>query len=232
MRRIVRGLLRPTARYLFPVETHGLEKVPTSGGIIVAANHISFWDSALLMGVLPRPITFVGKAEYMDSWKTRYLFPAAGMIPIDRSGGKASLSALEAAAEVLNRGEIFGIFPEGTRSRDGYLHKGRTGVARLSIGTGAPIVPLGIRGTDSIQTPDDRFPHLFTGCEFHFGDPIRPDRFAGREGDGRIFRELTDEVMFEIRDLSGQEYVHVYAGESLPVVAPDTTAREVLQPVG
>ena len=114
---------------------------PTDGPAILAPNHISFLDSAFLMFSVPRNISFVGKAEYMDSWKTKYLFPALGMIPIDRGGGKKSLVALEAAEEVLNRGELFGIFPEGTRSRDGFLYKGRTGVARLALKVGCPIYP-------------------------------------------------------------------------------------------
>ena len=204
----------PASRHLWNTKITGLDRIPESGPCIIAPNHISFLDSALLMGLLPRQIWFVGKAEYMDDWKTKYLFPATGMIPIDRSGGSASQKALDAATEVLEAGGLFGIYPEGTRSRDGRLYKGRTGVARLALRTGAPVVPVGIIGTDKIQPPDARAPKLFRECEFHFGRPIKPGRYLKRIDDGRVFREFTDEVMFEIRELCGQEYVHRYAGQT------------------
>ena len=128
---------------------------------------------------MPRNISFVGKAEYMDSWKTKYLFPAMGMIPIDRSGGAKSQAALDAAEDVLRRGELFGIFPEGTRSRDGYLYKGRTGAARLAMKLGCPIFPVGIVGTDEIQPPDAKLPEAVRGeCTIKIGRPITPERYA------------------------------------------------------
>ncbi|NOX30116.1 MAG: 1-acyl-sn-glycerol-3-phosphate acyltransferase [Actinobacteria bacterium] len=210
---VTKALLGPASRRLWKTKVTGLDGVPDSGPVIVAANHISFLDSTLLMGLLPRQIRFVGKAEYMDDWKTKHLFPAMGMIPIDRSGGSASHKALDAAAEVLDNGGIFGIYPEGTRSRDGRLYKGRTGVARLALRTGAVVVPVGIVGTDKIQPPGARAPKLFLKCEFNFGRPISPTRYKKRVDDGRVFRELTDEIMFEIRELCGQEYVHHYAGK-------------------
>ena len=127
---------------------------PTEGPAILCPNHVSFLDSAFLMLHVPRNISFVGKAEYMDSWKTKYLFPLMGMIPIDRGGGDKSQAALDTAEAVLRRGELFGIFPEGTRSRDGMLHKGRTGAARLALKIGCPIYPVGMVGTREIQPPD------------------------------------------------------------------------------
>ena len=126
-----KALMGPASRHLWNTKITGLDRIPESGPCIIAPNHISFLDSALLMGLLPRQIWFVGKAEYMDDWKTKYLFPATGMIPIDRSGGSAGQKALDAATEVLDAGGLFGIYPEGTRSRDGRLYKGRTGVASL-----------------------------------------------------------------------------------------------------
>ena len=147
----------------------------------------------------------------MDNWKTKYLFPAMGMIPIDRSGGSASERALNAAARVLERGELFGIFPEGTRSRDGVLHKGHTGPARLALRTGAPLVPVGMRGTREIQPPDAKFPKPFKACSIRFGRPINVDRYRDRADDHLVLRQIIDEVMFEIRNLSGQEYVDTYA---------------------
>src|SRR5256886_10255038 len=146
--------------------------------------------------ILPRRITYVGKAEYMDDWKTKYLFPAMGMIPIDRSGGNASDRALNAAARVLERGELFGIYPEGTRSRDGLLHRGHTGPARLALRTGAPLVPVGMRGTRDIQPPDAKMPKPFTACAIHFGEPISVERYRENADEHLLLRQLTDEAMF------------------------------------
>ncbi len=200
---------------LWTINREGFDRLPTDGPAILAPNHISFLDSAFLMFSVPRNISFVGKAEYMDSWKTKYLFPALGMIPIDRGGGKKSMVALEAAEEVLHRGELFGIFPEGTRSRDGYLYKGRTGVARLALKVGCPIYPVGVTGTDQIQPPDAKFPKLRKECTIKIGRPIKMDRYRDRADDRLVLRQITDEVMFEIRELTGQEYRNVYAGKTV-----------------
>ena len=137
-----RNALAPVARKLWSIEVSGLDRLPESGPAILCPNHVSFLDSAFLMLVVNRNISFVGKAEYMDSWKTKFLFPMMGMIPIDRSGGEKSQAALDAAEDVLSRGELFGMFPEGTRSRDGSLYKGRTGAARLATKIGCPIFPV------------------------------------------------------------------------------------------
>jgi 1-acyl-sn-glycerol-3-phosphate acyltransferase len=166
-----------------------------------------------------RTICFVGKAEYMESRKTKYLFPALGMIPIDRSGGKKSEAALLAAEQVLRRGELFGIYPEGTRSRDGMLYKGHTGAARLAMKVGCPIIPVGIVGTREIQPPDKVLPKPGLTCVVKFGRPIDSQRYADRGGDHMVLREMTDELMYEIRELSGQEYRNVYStkqSESIP----------------
>ena len=210
----VRTLARPVAKKLWTFHLEGFERLPASGPAILCPNHISFLDSAFLMLHVPRNISFVGKAEYMDSWKTKFLFPAMGMIPIDRSGGDRSQAALDLAERVLRRGELFGIFPEGTRSRDGYLYKGRTGAARLAIKVGCPIYPVGIVGTDQIQPPDAKAPKLFRECSIRIGRPIDVQRYAARaRGDERmLLRQITDELMFEIRELTGQEYRNVYAG--------------------
>lgn len=204
----------PFLRFLVRVYRPGLSNVPTEGPAILAPNHISFLDSALLLATLPRQIKFVGKAEYLDDWKTKYLFPAMGMIPIDRSGGSASSSALDTARRVLDGGGLFGIFPEGTRSRDGRLHKGHTGLARLALQTGAPIVPVGIIGTREIQPPDAPFPRPFMPATLHFGRPIHVDRYIAQADDRMVLRQITDEVMFEIMELTGQEYVNTYATRS------------------
>jgi 1-acyl-sn-glycerol-3-phosphate acyltransferase len=209
-----RMVLTPPFRFFWRVTTEGLEHVPATGGAIIAPNHVSVLDSFFIPLAVGRRMTYVGKSEYMDSWKTRYVFPAIGMIPIDRSGGDASQRALDAAAEVLEAGELFGIYPEGTRARDGKLHKGHTGVARLSLRTGAPIIPVGIIGSDEVQPPDAKAPKPFRRVHIRFGRPISPDRYLDRADDRLVLRQITDEVMYEIRNLSGQEYVDSYAGRS------------------
>jgi 1-acyl-sn-glycerol-3-phosphate acyltransferase len=208
---VARALIRPACHLYTKLTIEGIENVPTTGRAIIASNHVSFLDSVMLLGTLPRRVTFVGKAEYLDSWKTRYLFPAIGMIPIDRSGGRSAMRALEQACEVLERDELFGIFPEGTRSRDGLLHKGRTGIARIALRTGAPIVPVGIVGTAEIQPPDSMVPRPRRECIVRFGTPIDPARYTRSEPDPLVHRRLTDEIMFEVRQLSGQRYVDTYA---------------------
>jgi 1-acyl-sn-glycerol-3-phosphate acyltransferase len=212
----------PIATRLWKINRNGYERLPTEGPAILCPNHISFLDSAFLMLTVPRNISFVGKAEYMDSWKTKYLFPAMGMIPIDRSGGDKAQAALETAEAVLRRGEFFGIFPEGTRSRDGYLYKGRTGAARLAMKLGCPIFPVGIVGTDDIQPPDAKLPKLRRECTISIGRPVKPERYAGRGAEHLAWRSMIDEVMYEIREMTGQEYRNVYAGstaETEPTVA-------------
>ncbi len=220
---LARAVLTPTFRMLWKVRVQGLEHVPSRGGAIFCPNHTSVIDSFFLPLVLPRRITFVGKAEYMDSWKTRRLFPALGMIPIDRSGGSASERALNTAARVLESGGYFGIYPEGTRARDGRLHRGHTGPARLALRTGAPIVPVGILGTREIQPPEAKVPRPFRRAEIRFGRPIDVGRYRDRADDRLVLRQIIDEVMFEIRELTGQDYVDEYAtkrSESFPAAAP------------
>jgi 1-acyl-sn-glycerol-3-phosphate acyltransferase len=216
---VARVVVLPIFKLLWRIQVSGLEHVPPTGGAIMCPNHTSVIDSFFLPAALPRRITFVGKAEYMDSWKTKHLFPALGMIPIDRGGGSAAERALDTAAGVLRNGELFGIYPEGTRARDGRLHKGHTGPARLALRTGVPIVPVGIVGTRDIQPPDAKFPKPFRRAQIRFGRPIRVEKYQGREDDHIIYRQIIDEVMYEIRELSGQEYVDTYAtkkAESLP----------------
>jgi 1-acyl-sn-glycerol-3-phosphate acyltransferase len=229
----VRKVGAPVARFLWTIETEGFERLPESGPAILCPNHISFLDSAFLMLTVPRRISFVGKAEYMESWKTKWLFPTLGMIPIDRGGGKSSLVSLEAAEEVLNRGELFCIFPEGTRSRDGALYKGRTGAARLALNVGCPIFPVGITGTDRIQPPDAKVPHLRGKCHFEIGRPINVERYRKRAEDRLLPRQITDEVMYEIHELTGQDYRDVYAGKPKKTEpAPEATEVREAVPVG
>lgn len=220
---VAKAVMTPVFRGLWRIATQGLDHVPATGPAIFCPNHTSVIDSFMLPCVLPRRISFVGKAEYMDSWKTKHLFPALGMIPIDRSGGDAAERALATAARVLDAGEFFGIYPEGTRARDGRLHRGHTGPARLALRTGAPIIPVGILGTREIQPPDAKVPRPFKRAELRFGRPIDVRRYADRADDRMVLRQIIDEVMFEIRELTGQEYVDEYAtkkAETFPTAAP------------
>ncbi len=214
-----RKVFGPLAKRLWRFNLEGFERLPADGPAILCPNHISFLDSGFLMLHVGRNISFVGKAEYMDSWKTKYVFPAMGMIPIDRSGGDKSTSALDAAEAVLRRGELFGIFPEGTRSRDGYLYKGHTGAARLALKVGCPIFPVGIIGTAAIQPPDAKLPKLRKECTIKIGRAIKVERYRSRADDHLVLRQITDELMFEICELTDQQYRNTYAtkkAESLP----------------
>ncbi len=226
---IARAVLTPIFRTLWRIEVEGLEHVPTEGGAIFCPNHTSVIDSFFLPLALPRQIKFVGKAEYLDDWKTRKLFPALGMIPIDRGGGSAAERALNTAARVLEAGGYFGIYPEGTRSRDGRLHRGHTGPARLALRTRCPIVPVGIIGTREVQPPEAKVPRPFKRVTIRFGRPIDVCKYADRPDDRLLLRQIIDEVMYEIRALSGQEYVDEYAtkkAETFPS-APATTPVEL-----
>ena len=209
----IRPAVRVIANRLWRFDLQGFDQLPETGPAILCSNHVSFLDSAFLIIQAPRNISFVGKSEYLDSWKTRRLFPALGMIPIDREGGEKAQVALEAAENVLQRGELFGIFPEGTRSRDGMLYKGKTGAARLAIKIDCPIFPVGIVGTREIQPPDARVPRVGGRVSITIGKPISPARYAQRSDDHLVLREMTDEVMFEIQSMTGQQYRNVYAGK-------------------
>ena len=229
---VIKGILTPILRLLYRVRIEGRDGLPPRGAVILAANHRSFMDSLFLPLVIRRRVTFVAKAEYFDDKKTAWFFRGVGQIPIRREGGSASERALASATEVLEAGGVFGIYPEGTRTRDGYLHRGHTGVARLALRTGAPIVPVGMTGTDEINPIGRKLPRLFRTVTIRFGSPIAVDRYAGREQDRLVLRQITDEVMFEIRQLSGYEYVDTYATkkaedvpvEPVPLATLDTAA--------
>ena len=223
--RRARRVVLPIANRLWRFNLEGFESLRDIGPAVLCPNHVSFLDSAFLMLQARREISFVGKAEYMDSWKTKVLFPMMGMIPIDRSGGERSATALDAAEAVLRRGELFGIFPEGTRSRDGMLYKGHTGAARLALRVGCPLIPVGVVGTREIQPPDKVMPKFFRECTIRIGRPIDVSRYLDRRDDHMVLRELTDELMFEIRELTGQQYRNVYATKKAESIE---TARAVV----
>ena len=226
-----RRVAGPVVDRLWDVERVGFDRLPTTGPAILCPNHLSFLDSVFLMTSAPRNISFVGKSEYLDSWTTRHLFPALGMIPIDRSGGTKAMAALDAAADVLARGELFGIFPEGTRSRSGDLGRGRTGAARLALSTGVPIHPVGIVGTDAIQAPDAPLPTLGMGCRIEIGDPIDPADFRSLGSTHAASRAMVDTVMGAIADMTGQRRLDRYHPAAATAVAPAPAARSRLAPV-
>ena len=161
--------------------------------------------------MLKRRITFVAKAEYFEDPKTAWFFRAVGQIPINRGGGSASQRALDAARAVLEGGGVFGIYPEGTRSPDGRLYKGKTGIARLTLQTGAPVLAVAMIGTKEAQPIGQVVPRFFMPITIRFSKPMRFDRYADRNDDPMALRQITDEIMFELREMSGQEYVNTYA---------------------
>ncbi|AXE25364.1 1-acyl-sn-glycerol-3-phosphate acyltransferase [Streptomyces globosus] len=209
--------LGPLLRLLFRPRIEGLEYVPDEGAAIVAGNHLSFSDHFLMPAVLRRRITFLAKAEYftgpgLKGRLTAFFFRSAGQIPVDRSGREAGRAALREGLEVLSRGELLGIYPEGTRSHDGRLYKGKVGVAAMALGAGVPVVPCAMVGTFEVQPPGRKIPRI-RRVTIRFGRPLDFSRYAGMEGERAVLRAVTDEIMYAILELSGQEYVDRYAAE-------------------
>jgi 1-acyl-sn-glycerol-3-phosphate acyltransferase len=208
---VLKAILTPILRFLFRVRAEGVEHVPASGAAILASNHVSFSDSIFLPLMLRRRVTFVAKAEYFEERKTAWFFRAVGQIPIKREGGSASQRALESATEVLRGGQLFGIYPEGTRSPDGRLYKGHTGVARLALQNRVPVIAVAMVGTREAQPIGQVKPRFFMPITVRFSKPLTFERYYDRADDPRVLREITDSIMFELRELSGQEYVNQYA---------------------
>jgi 1-acyl-sn-glycerol-3-phosphate acyltransferase len=229
---VLKAILTPVLRLLFRVRVEGPEHVPSDSAAILASNHLSFSDSIFLPLVLRRRITFVAKAEYFEDRKTAWFFRAVGQIPIKRGGGSASQRALDSAMEVLEGGGTFGIYPEGTRSPDGRLYKGHTGVARLALKSGAPVVAVAMIGTREAQPIGQVKPNFFSPITVRFSRPLRFDRYADRADDPRVLRQITDEIMFDLAALSGQEYVDRYAkrGEVVEVAGEAKVGTLPLEP--
>ena len=228
---ITRAGLAPLYRHLYRVKVEGAHNIPDEGAAILAANHISFFDTVVLMLSVSRPTRFIGKAEYMDSWKTRHLFPALGMIPIERAAGRQAMAALDTAAGVLRLGELLAIYPEGTRSRDGLLHRGHTGVAELALSTGAPIVPIGLVGTDRIQPIGTRVPRPFRSAVMRVGRPILPGDYGGAKRRKR--QQMTSDLMEAIRSLSRQSVSDDFASDEPPVLRGGSeSVYEVVRIIG
>ena len=220
-----RGLVVPLSKTIWRPTITGTENVPRSGGVILASNHLSFIDSFAIPIAAPRTVSFLAKSDYftgegMGGTIRRGFFEAIDAIPVDRHSSRAAQESLDAALEVLRAGRAFGIYPEGTRSRDGRLYRGRSGVAWLAITAGVPVVPVGLIGTDEVQPVGERFPSL-AKVTVSFGRPIRPEPYAGLPA-GRARRELTAEIMDAIAALTGQERVDAY--NDLP---PESTGAAV-----
>ncbi|HEX6954294.1 MAG TPA: lysophospholipid acyltransferase family protein [Agromyces sp.] len=212
MKHIVIG---PILLAIFRPWVVGLEHVPKQGPVILASNHLSFIDSIFLPLVVDRPVVFLAKSEYftgkgLKGWATRLFFQAANQLPIDRSGGKASEASLNTGLRVLREGSILGIYPEGTRSPDGRLYRGRTGVARMVLEAGVPVVPVAMIGTAEVMPIGTRVPKV-RRVGIVFGEALDFSRFEGMEGDRFVLRSVTDELVYDLRALSDQEYVDVYA---------------------
>jgi 1-acyl-sn-glycerol-3-phosphate acyltransferase len=223
--------LGPLLRLLFRPRIEGMENIPETGAAIIAGNHLSFSDHFLMPAILPRRITFLAKAEYftgpgLKGRLTAAFFRSVGQIPVDRSGGKASQSAIEAGLRVLGRGELLGIYPEGTRSHDGRLYRGRTGVAVMALRAGVPVIPCAMVGTFELQPPGRVVPRIGR-VTIRFGRPLDFSRFAGMDDQRPAVRSITDEIMYEILGMSGQEYVDRYAGEVKAEQAQGGAARAV-----
>ncbi|CAB4778808.1 unannotated protein [freshwater metagenome] len=209
---ILRAFLTPFLMILFRPKVKGLRNVPGIGPVIIASNHLSFSDSIFMPLVVPRKVTFLAKSEYFTSPGPKGLlkkltFIALGQVPVDRSGGRRSEAALITGLKVLAEGKCLGIYPEGTRSPDGRLYKGRTGIARLAIESGAPIIPVAMFNTEKIQPTGTVVPKVMR-VEMIFGEPMY---FEGDSTDLLHLRDVTDKIMSTIQELSGQEYVDTYA---------------------
>jgi 1-acyl-sn-glycerol-3-phosphate acyltransferase len=210
-------ILGPLLKLIFRPQVEGLDNVPQGGAAILASNHLSFSDSIFMPLVVPRKVTFVAKAEYftgkgIKGRLKKMFFVGTGTIPVDRSGGRAAQAALDTQLRVLRAGELAGIYPEGTRSPDGRLYRGKTGVARLALDSGAPVIPVAMLNADEVQ-PIGRVMPKIMRVRIRFGAPLDFSRYAGMAGDRFVERAVTDEIMYELMELTGREYVDVYAAK-------------------
>ena len=208
-------VLGPLLRVLFRPWVRGLENIPATGPVILASNHLSFSDSIFLPLQTRRPVVFLAKSEYftgkgIKGALTRWFFKSTGQLPLDRSGGKASEASLNTGLSVLGQGQVLGIYPEGTRSPDGKLYRGRTGIARMVLEAKVPVIPVAMIDTEKVQPIGKRLPRI-RRIGIVVGTPLNFSRFDGMEGDRIVLRAVTDEIMYELRKLSGQEYVDAYA---------------------
>ncbi|NDL57304.1 1-acyl-sn-glycerol-3-phosphate acyltransferase [Phytoactinopolyspora mesophila] len=208
-------LLGPLLRVYYRPWAEGTENVPTEGPAILAGNHLTVVDSFFMPLLLPRKVTFWAKSDYftetgVKGWFKRFFFSRTGNLPVDRSGGRASEQAMRSALKVLEEGELLGLYPEGTRSPDGRLYRGKTGAARLALAAKVPVIPVAMIGTAEMQPAGQLIPkRMRPGVRF--GKPLDFSRYEGLEADRYVLRAVTDEIMYALMELSGQEYVDAYA---------------------
>ena len=226
-------VLGPLLKLLFRPWVEGEEHIPEEGAAIFASNHLSFSDSIFLPLMVPRRMTFLAKSDYftgrgIKGKATAMFFKGVGQVPVDRSGGKAGEAALNSGLRILRRGELLGIYPEGTRSPDGRLYRGRTGVARMALEAGVPVLPVAMIGTDKAQPTGKKLPRIMR-IGIRIGRPLSFARYEGMEDDRFVLRSITDEIMYELMLLSGQEYVDEYATSMKDriVRAAKVRAREI-----
>ncbi|MFC4059776.1 lysophospholipid acyltransferase family protein [Planomonospora corallina] len=216
---VVKAILSPFLHVIFRPWAEGVENVPKEGPVILAGNHLSFADHFFGALFLPRKVISLGKAEYftgrgLKGMISRAFFSGVGTVPIDRSGGKASEAALRTGLRILGEGNVLGIYPEGTRSHDGRLYKGKTGVARLALESRAPVIPWAMVSTFEMMPPGRLIPRLGIRPGVRFGKPLDFSRYYGMEEDRLVLRAVTDEIMYALMELSGQEYVDKYAASA------------------
>jgi 1-acyl-sn-glycerol-3-phosphate acyltransferase len=215
--------LGPILKAIFRPWVEGMDNIPEEGGAILASNHLSFSDSFFLPMEMDRRLTFLAKGDYftgrgIKGKLTAAFFKGINQVPVDRSGGQASEAALEAGVGILKRGELLGIYPEGTRSPDGRLYRGKTGIARMALEAGVPVIPVAMINTFDIQPPGQVVPRVMR-VGIRIGKPLDFSRYAGLEGDRFVLRSITDEIMYELMQLSGQEYVDQYATKAKEDIA-------------
>jgi 1-acyl-sn-glycerol-3-phosphate acyltransferase len=208
-------IVGPWVRLLYRPTVEGLENLPDEGPAILASNHLSFSDSIFLPLVVARPITFLAKSDYFTGRGVKgrliaWFFRSVGQVAVDRSGGRASEAAITTGVRVLGQEHLLGIYPEGTRSPDGKLYRGRTGVARMALEANVPVIPVAMIDTEKVQPPGQVIPRLGR-IAIRIGAPLDFSRYEGLEDDRFVLRSITDEIMYELMDLSGQEYVDMYA---------------------
>lgn len=226
---LLKSFLSPILTLLFRPKVKGLRNVPANGPVIIASNHLSFSDSIFMPLVVPRKVTFLAKSEYFTSPGPKGLlkkltFIALGQVPVDRAGGSRSEAALLTGLSVLAKGECLGIYPEGTRSPDGRLYRGRTGIARLAFESGAPVVPVAMFNTAEIQPTGKVIPKIMR-VKMVFGEPMY---FTGAENAGspEELRKATDQIMRKLQEMSGQEYVDIYASQAKDAIAEERRRKK------
>lgn len=227
MKRIFLG---PVIKLLFRPWVKGLDNIPADGAAIIASNHLSFSDSIFMPLMVRRPVVFLAKSEYFTGTGikgrlTALFFRLTNQLPMDRSGGAASAASLNAGMDVLSHGGLLGIYPEGTRSPDGRLYRGKVGVARLALQAGVPVIPVAMVGTDKVQPIGKRLPNI-RRIGMIFGEPLDFSQYRGQAEDRLVQRQVTDQIMFELMRLSGQDYVDEYAAAVKLRLAAEAIAPE------